>query len=300
VYPFRRVLYRFDETDEKLELLPMAARRALDHAGRLLSREAWTSLPIAVRRRVIEVGAARTVNVSEILRAVESATPAAVEMDPLADPGEGSVPDHVRAVFAGEFAVSDAVWGSLSPLDRYALAKVAGRGRPERIRAVYDEIVGQTALSTHVGAEGGARMVDVGQKPQTLRRAVARSTVTMSVRAFEKLHAADVVKGDVLGTARLAGIMGAKRTADLIPLCHPVSLSKVTVDLELDRAAQAVHVVATAEAVDRTGVEMEALVAASIAALTIYDMLKSIDRTMVIGPTLLVEKSGGRSGNFSR
>jgi cyclic pyranopterin phosphate synthase len=296
----RRVLYRFDETDEKLELLPMAARRALDHAGRLLSREGWTSLPIAVRRRLVEMGAARTVNVAEIRSAILSATPGAVEMAPLPDPKEGGVPSHVRAAFAGEHAVSDAVWGSLSPLDRYALAKVAGRGRRERIQAAYDEIVGHTAVSTHVAAQGGARMVDVGEKVPTLRRAVGRSTVTMSARAFERLHAADVAKGDVLGTARLAGIMGAKRTADLIPLCHPVSLSKVTVDLELDAEARAVHVVATAEAVDRTGVEMEALVAASVAALTIYDMLKSVDRTMVIGPTLLVEKSGGRSGNFSR
>lgn len=300
MYPFGRVLYRFDETDEELELLPMAARRALDHAGRLLSREGWTSLPIAVRRRLVEMGAARTVNVAEIRGAILSATPGAVEMDPLPDPKEGRVPDHVRTAFAGEHAISDAVWGSLSPLDRYALAKVAGRGRPERIQAAYDEIVGHTAVSTHVAAEGGARMVDVGEKAPTLRRAVGRSTVTMSVRAFERLQAADVAKGDVVGTARLAGIMGAKRTADLIPLCHPISLSKVTVDLELDAEAQAVHVVATAEAVDRTGVEMEALVAASVAALTIYDMLKGIDRTMVIGPTLLVEKSGGRSGNFSR
>jgi cyclic pyranopterin phosphate synthase len=122
----------------------------------------------------------------------------------------------------------------------------------------------------------------------------------MSAEAFQKLRTADVAKGDVLGTARVAGIMGAKRTADLIPLCHPIALSKVTVEFELEEAERAVQVVAIAEAVDRTGVEMEALVAASVAALTIYDMLKGIDRAMVIGPTLLLEKSGGRSGDFSR
>ena len=143
-------------------------------------------------------------------------------------------------------------------------------------------------------------MVDVAEKAPTHRRAVAESTVTMSAAAFERLRAADVAKGDVLGTARLAGIMGAKRTSELIPLCHPVALSKVTVDLELDDAARAVHIVAVAEAIDRTGVEMEALVAASVAGLTVYDMLKGVDRAMVIGPTVLVEKSGGRSGAFSR
>lgn len=142
-------------------------------------------------------------------------------------------------------------------------------------------------------------MVNVGEKPETRRTAVARSRVTMSAAAFEKLEAHSVAKGDVLGAARIAGIMGSKRTADLIPLCHPVSLSKVTVDFEVDRERRTVDITAEAEALDRTGVEMEALVAASVAALTIYDMLKSVDRGMTIGPTRLLKKTGGRSGDFS-
>jgi cyclic pyranopterin monophosphate synthase len=142
--------------------------------------------------------------------------------------------------------------------------------------------------------------VDVGEKLPTVRRAVSRSEVRMSREAFERLSALDSAKGDVIGTARIAGIMAAKRTPDLIPLCHPIALSKVTVDFELDEAACAVRIKATVEAVDRTGVEMEAMVAASIAGLTIYDMLKSVDRGMVLGPTELHEKSGGRSGPYAR
>ncbi|HVU05147.1 MAG TPA: cyclic pyranopterin monophosphate synthase MoaC [Polyangiaceae bacterium] len=155
-------------------------------------------------------------------------------------------------------------------------------------------------MSTHVAASGGARMVDVSEKRTTHRRAEARSLVTMSSAAFARLRAADVAKGDVLGTARIAGIMAAKRTHELIPLCHPIALTKVTVDLELDPVASAVRIATVAEATDRTGVEMEALVAASVAALTVYDMLKSIDRGMTLGPTELASKSGGRSGDYRR
>ncbi|HEX4335336.1 MAG TPA: cyclic pyranopterin monophosphate synthase MoaC [Polyangiaceae bacterium] len=154
-------------------------------------------------------------------------------------------------------------------------------------------------MSTHLGPQGGARMVDVGQKATTLRRAVSRTEVTMNAEAYDRLRAHEVAKGDVLGVARVAGIMAGKRTSDLIPLCHPIALSKLTVDFELDDDARAVRVVGTAEALDRTGVEMESLVAVSVAALTIYDMLKSVDRAIVIGPTRLIEKSGGRSGSFA-
>jgi cyclic pyranopterin phosphate synthase len=206
----------------------------------------------------------------------------------------------VADAFGAERPISAAVWGSLTPLDRYALAKVADRARPERIAAAYAEIVGQTAVSTHVAASGGARMVDVAEKATTHRRAEAESAVTMSAVAFARLAAADVAKGDVLGTARIAGIMAAKKTHALIPLCHPIALTKVTVDLALDSAARAVRITAVAEATDRTGVEMEALVAASVAALTVYDMLKSIDRGMTMGPTELASKSGGRSGDYRR
>ncbi|MEI9952361.1 MAG: cyclic pyranopterin monophosphate synthase MoaC [Pseudomonadota bacterium] len=160
--------------------------------------------------------------------------------------------------------------------------------------------MGHSALSTHLGPAGGARMVDVSQKTASLRRAVAESRISMSADAFTRVKTASVPKGDVLGTARLAGIMAAKRTAELIPLCHPLALTKLDLTLELDDASSAIGVRATVEAFDRTGVEMEALTAVSVAALTVYDMLKGIDRAMEIGPTRLVSKSGGRSGDFTR
>lgn len=143
-------------------------------------------------------------------------------------------------------------------------------------------------------------MVDVSQKAASHRHAVAESRVSMSAEAFARVKSATVPKGDVLGTARLAGIMAGKRTAELIPLCHPLSLTKLELSLEFDDAATSIVIHATVEAFDRTGVEMEALTAVSVAALTVYDMLKGIDRAMEIGPTRLVTKSGGRTGDFSR
>jgi cyclic pyranopterin monophosphate synthase len=140
----------------------------------------------------------------------------------------------------------------------------------------------------------------VGGKQPSLRRAEAESRVSMNADAFERASRADAPKGDVLGTARVAAIMAAKRTSELIPLCHPLSLTKVDVQLTLASAARAVHVAVVVECFDRTGVEMEALTAASVAALTVYDMLKAFDRAMEIGPTRLVQKSGGRSGDFHR
>jgi molybdopterin synthase catalytic subunit len=160
--------------------------------------------------------------------------------------------------------------------------------------------VGRSAQVSHVDAGGSARMVGISEKQPSLRRAVASSRVSMNAEAFERLQRADAPKGDVLGTARLAGIQGVKRTADLIPLCHPLSVTRVDVRLSLDPAALAVNVTVTVEAYDRTGVEMEALTGASTAALTVYDMLKAFDRGMSIGPTSLEAKSGGRSGDFVR
>lgn len=294
------VIYRFDEVDERLELLPMAARRALDHAGLRLSREGWASLPLDARRRLVAAGSEREVDVPAVGRECQGARPPAEPTEVLADPPSAVVPDALAASLGPSRPLTAPVWSALSVLDRFALVKAASRGRPERLASVYDEVVGQTAASTHLDARGAARMVDVGEKPATARRAVSRSEVRMSKAAFERLSAVDTQKGDVIGTARIAGIMAAKRTPDLIPLCHPIALSKVTVDFGLDEVSCTVRIVATVEAVDRTGVEMEALVAASVAGLTIYDMLKSVDRGMVLGPTELLEKSGGRSGRYTR
>jgi cyclic pyranopterin phosphate synthase len=143
-------------------------------------------------------------------------------------------------------------------------------------------------------------MVDVGEKETTPRTAVAISRVSMNREALTRLIGSEAPKGDVLATARLAGIMAAKRTWELVPLCHPVMLTHVGVNLQIEESSQAVIITATVEARDRTGVEMEALVGASIAALTIYDMLKAFDKGMAIGPTQLVSKTGGRSGDFRR
>jgi cyclic pyranopterin phosphate synthase len=151
---------------------------------------------------------------------------------------------------------------------------------------------------THLDESGRARMVDVGAKDDTLREAVARGEVRMRPETLQRLAAGDMPKGDVLATARIAGMMAAKRAPDLIPLCHPLLLTHVAVDARLDVATSTVQIEATVRTVGKTGVEMEALTAVSVTALTIYDMCKAIDREMQIGAIRLVRKSGGRSGDF--
>lgn len=151
---------------------------------------------------------------------------------------------------------------------------------------------------THFNSDGQAVMVDVADKSETRRVAVAAGRIVMRPDTLAMIQAGDARKGDVLGVARLAGIMAAKRTADLIPLCHPIALTRVTVDFEIDTAASAVDCTATAETVGRTGVEMEALTAASVALLTIYDMAKAVDRGMAIESVRLLEKLGGKSGHW--
>ncbi len=152
-----------------------------------------------------------------------------------------------------------------------------------------------TALS-HLDGDGKARMVDVGDKPETHRVAVAEGRIHMNGTALEAIRSGAVPKGDVLAAARIAGIMAAKRTGELIPLCHPLALDAVTVDCVLE--ADAVRVTASASLTGRTGVEMEAMTAATVALLTIYDMAKALDRTMVIGGVRLLEKRGGTSGDW--
>jgi cyclic pyranopterin phosphate synthase len=151
---------------------------------------------------------------------------------------------------------------------------------------------------THLDESGRARMVDVGAKDDTLREAVARGEVRMRPETLQRLATGDTPKGDVLAAARIAGIMAAKRAPDLIPLCHPLLLTHVAVDARLDVATSTVQIEATVRTVGKTGVEMEALTAVSVAALTIYDMCKAIDREMQIGAIRLVRKSGGRSGEI--
>ena len=151
---------------------------------------------------------------------------------------------------------------------------------------------------THFDEQGRAAMVDVAAKDETDRVAVARARVAMAPATLDKIRAGGMGKGDVLGVARIAGIMGAKRTAELIPLCHPLMLTKVSVEFTLS-APGTVEVEATVRTLGRTGVEMEALTACSVAALTIYDMCKAVDRAMRIEDLRLVHKSGGKSGTWT-
>ena len=150
---------------------------------------------------------------------------------------------------------------------------------------------------THVDQSGSAQMVDVGSKPDTQREAVARGRVVMEPETLALVRVNAFDKGDVLAVARIAGIMGAKNTSQLIPLCHPLPLTKIGVEFALDTADSAVDITATARTIGKTGVEMEALTAVSVAALTIYDMCKAVDRAMRIEAVRLVRKTGGQSGD---
>ncbi len=152
---------------------------------------------------------------------------------------------------------------------------------------------------THLDSEGNARMVDVSDKDASERTATAKGSVLMRPETMAMILEGGVKKGDVLSVARLAGIMGAKRTPDLVPLCHPLALTSITVDLTCDAERNAVDITATCKLTGRTGVEMEALTAVAVAALTVYDMCKAVDRAMRIADIRLVHKAGGKSGTFT-
>ncbi len=293
-------LYAFEAIGEDLTLLPLPARRALDVTGLKLSLQAWQTLELTRRQTVVALGSAPQVDTAQVRELLASATPPAIAQDPISDLTSSTPPAPIVTALGPERPLPAATWSSLSLLDRYALGKVVERGKPERIEAAYREIVGNSALSTHLNPQGEAHMVRVSDKPSSVRRAVAESRVSMNPAAFERLLQANAPKGDVLGTARIAGIMAAKRTSEWIPLCHPLNLSHIRVELEPDPRTHSVRVLGTVEVKAETGVEMEALVAVSAAALTVYDMLKAFDRSMQIGPTQLLAKSGGRSGDYRR
>jgi cyclic pyranopterin phosphate synthase len=158
----------------------------------------------------------------------------------------------------------------------------------------------KTAKLSHLDKAGTARMVDVGGKEETLRVAIAEGAVTMAAATLVAIRDGNSRKGDVIGAARIAGIMAAKRTHELIPLCHPLALSSVAIDIDPDEALPGLRVRATVALTGRTGVEMEALTAVSVACLTIYDMAKAVDRGMEISGVRLLEKRGGRSGTWKR
>ncbi len=155
-------------------------------------------------------------------------------------------------------------------------------------------------ILTHIDSSGKARMVDVSAKSLTQREAVARGFVSMKKTTLQLIQENSIAKGDVLGVARVAGIMAAKKASELIPLCHPLNISSISVDFALDRKKGRITIEARVKITGQTGVEMEAMTAVSIAALTIYDMCKAVDKEMVISEIMLIEKTGGKSGIFKR
>jgi cyclic pyranopterin phosphate synthase len=281
-------LFAFDAADEGLDLVPLAARRVLDLSGLKLSLESWRSLDIESRRMLVELGSQDEPPLDEVRARIlhlckEIPIPAA--------PNAAEVMSRLDA----SRPLPPELWRSLSALERYVLAKVC---HDERISQAYDEIIGARVASTHLDARGNVHMVDVGQKSATERTAVAESRVSLGEEAMSRLRGGTAKKGEVLSTVRLAGILAAKKTPEIIPLCHAVQLTHVSVDIEIE--TDGVRITAKVSSFDRTGVEMEALVAASASALTLYDMLKAYDRCMTIGPTQLLSKSGGKSGDFRR
>lgn len=294
-------LYAFDETDASLPLLPTAARRALDLAGAKLSLEAWRHLSLTDRTALVAAGASDLVDTATALAIADRATPPARHVEPLAEPNASEPPAALVAALGEARPLAASAWSALSPLDRYALVKASESRGPGRLARAYDEIVAPSGPPlTHLDASGRARMVDVGRKEPTERRAVATATLRMQPATLARIAEGTAPKGDVLAVARVAGIQAAKKTPELVPLCHAIALTSVEVAFDIDASSSAIVVRATARAFDRTGVEMEAIVAASTAAITVYDMVKAIDRWMTITDVGLLEKSGGRSGDVRR
>ena len=195
---------------------------------------------------------------------------------------------------------SQSLMGNASPYDAANTAKVSclGEQNPPRADMTTDTNAPPSSPLTHFDRDGQAHMVDVSAKASTHRVAVAEGRITLLSATLALIQSGNAKKGDVLGIARIAGIQGAKKTSDLIPLCHPLALTRVAVEFEVDANASTVLCRATAECTGQTGVEMEALSAVSVALLTIYDMCKAVDRGMVMGGVRLMEKTGGKSGRF--
>jgi molybdenum cofactor biosynthesis protein MoaC len=288
-------VFTFERIDETLPFIPLAARRLLDALGRKLSLEGWLSLSLEDRRRIVRAGAGEPID-PEAAAVVDQATPAPSKRSPQPEPDPASPPPELAAALGALRPLGEARWRALSPLDRYVLVKCASR--PEKLALAHDQIVG--VFLTHVTSTGEARMVDVGEKTETARRAIASACVRTTRAVVEAIAAGATTKGDVLAVARVAGILAAKRTPDLVPLCHPVRTTRAAIDFESDVPRGELRVRATIEAVDRTGVEMEAMVAASVASLTVYDMIKSADRWATIDAVRLDAKSGGKSGDARR
>jgi cyclic pyranopterin phosphate synthase len=290
------VIYDFEGLDDSLPYVPVAARRLLDVTGRKLSLAGWLSLGAEARWQLARAGAGERVQV-EAVAVLDAAVPSATSAPAIPDPSAVWPPAELVNALGPARPLDEARWQGLSALDRYALVKSAGK--PEKLARAYDEILRAVSFS-HLTVAGAAHMVNVGGKDTSLRRAVASACVNTTPEVVQAVVGGRAAKGDVLGAARVAGILAAKRTPELIPLCHPVQTTQATVDFQLDPARGRIRVTATIEAIDRTGVEMEAMVAAAIASLTVYDMIKSADRWATIAAVQLEAKSGGKSGDVTR
>ncbi len=288
VYPFERI-------DDALPFIPIAARRVLDALGLKLSLEGWLSLTVDDRRRIVTAGSGARVDPCAT-SVVEAAVPAPTKTGPKSEPDESRPPPELSQALGTARPLDVPTWRLLHPLDRYTLVKVASK--PEKLGLAYEYIVG-TPFS-HVTHAGDARMVQVAEKGETRRRAVASACVRTTRGVVDAIAGGTTAKGDVLAVARVAGILAAKRTPELVPLCHPVRTTHAAIDFEPNAARGELRVRATIEAVDRTGVEMEAMMAASVASLTVYDMIKSADRWATIEGVQLEAKSGGKSGDVRR
>jgi cyclic pyranopterin phosphate synthase len=365
-------VYAFEGLLPEIESPPIAARRALEHAGLRMTLEAWRSLSIDERSRLTLAGVAERVDVDLVSSVAKLASPPPQRVPTTPDPDASGPPEALARALEPARTIDSRRWSRLRSIDRYALihtyrramarssflilgeafdsvmgtlASLAAEGSQRHDRAAAKrgisspapvsggyqapgayssfedapsrdrhEILGKDrgeahtpaprsvapVISTHVNAEGAVHMVPVGEKTATARRAVASGFVKMRAETAIRLLRRDTPKGEVLATARIAGIMAAKRTPELIPLCHAVALTGITLDIEIDAPGARAIVTATADAHDRTGVEMEALVAVTVACLTIYDMLKGIDRELTISDVKLLEKSGGRTGHYVR
>ena len=292
-------VFEFEGIDRKrLKLMPLAARRALDVTGLKLSLAGWQSLPYEARIDMIKIGARDAVDREAVRGVVADVDPYPKEIKPDDERRLETCPPALRKhAYEG--------WFDLSMLKRYALVHQASRDDSEKLQNALHEILDQTKVMpgfmprlpdgrrsdqpapdppqlTHIDDHGNAKMVDVGEKEVTSRRAVACATMIMSADTVALIANDEVPKGDVIAAARIAGIQAAKQTPALIPLCHSVALTSVSLDFDLNIKLCMVSIRAIAEARDRTGVEMEAMVAASVAALTMYDMLKGVQRDIVI------------------
>lgn len=288
-------VFAFEDIDDSLPYMPLAGRRVLDALGRKLSLDAWLAMSLEDRARVVAAGAGAVVDAA-VLPLLDRATHAPARIPPEPEPAADAVPAALAQALGASRPLDDARWKALQPLARYALAK--STHKPEKLARAYGAIVGPAL--THLDERGAARMVDVGSKAETARGARATARVRTTGEVVAALASGGLAKGDVLAAARIAGLLASKRTPELVPLCHPVRTTRAAIDFDLDAAAGEVRVAATVEAIDRTGVEMEAMVAASVAALTIYDMIKSADRWAIIDGVRLEAKHGGKSGDVAR